>query len=103
MEQQGRELNCWDELVEKATDAEAKAALMPSALLQDIDTRCPRGNSPAHTAMAKSPAKASSTRDPREEAFEESKTQDPKRSYSLSHSLLHLSRSKNVGEVGNGR
>lgn len=29
MEQRGRELDCWEELVEKAIDAEAKASLNP--------------------------------------------------------------------------
>lgn len=61
MEQLGRGLDSWDELVEQAIDAEAKASLH----LQEIDDPCPRGNRPVHTTVAKT--KASLIRDPREE------------------------------------
>ena len=37
IEQRGRELDSWDELVEKAIDAEAKARLQPASILCEID------------------------------------------------------------------
>ena len=67
MEQHGRELDSWDELVEKAIEVEAKASLQPPSIIREMDQRCPRGNHPAHTTVAKSPAQASLTRDPRDE------------------------------------
>ena len=63
MEQRGREKDSW-ELVENAIDAEAKAGLQPSSFVRDMDQRCPRGNRPAYTTVAKSQA---STRDSRDE------------------------------------
>lgn len=54
MEQRGRELDSWDELVEKAIDAEAKASLQPPSFIREMDQRCPRGNRLAHTTVAKS-------------------------------------------------
>lgn len=65
MEQRGREHDSWDELVEKTIDAEAKASLQPPSMLRELDHRCPRGNRPAHTTVAKSQAPA--TNDPRDE------------------------------------
>ena len=66
MEQQGREHDSWEELVEKAIDAEAKASLQPLSILCEMDQRCPRGNRPAHSTVAKS--QASSTRNPRDDS-----------------------------------
>ena len=74
MEQRGRELDSWDELVEKAIDAEAKASLQPPSFIREMDQRCRRGNRPAHTTVAKS--QASSTLDPQEEPSENAQTQD---------------------------
>lgn len=65
MEQRGRELDSWDELVEKAIDVKAKASLQPSSMLRELDHRCPRGNRPTHTTVAKSQAPA--TKDLRDE------------------------------------
>ena len=59
MEQIGRKLDSWEELVEKAIDGEAKASLQPHSFLREMDQRCPRGN---HTTVAKS--EPSATRDP---------------------------------------
>ena len=53
MEQRGREHDSWEELVEKAIDAEAKASLQPPSILREMDQRCPHGNRPAHSTMAK--------------------------------------------------
>ena len=59
MEQRGRENDTWEELVEKAIEAEAKVSLLPSPFVRDMDQRCPRGN--RFTTMSKS--QASSTWD----------------------------------------
>lgn len=64
MEQRGREIDSWEDLVEKAIDAEAKASLQPPSSIREMDQRCPRGNRLAHTTVAKS-----STRDPQEEPY----------------------------------
>ena len=53
MEQRGRELDSWDQMVEKAIDAEAKASLQPASFIREMDQRCPRGNRPTHTIAAK--------------------------------------------------
>ena len=80
MEQRGREKDSWEELGEKAIDAEAKASLQPSSYVRDMDQRCPRGNRPAHTTASNS--QVSATRDPRDEPSEEAPAQDLKRSHS---------------------
>lgn len=41
MEQRGRELDSWDELVEKAIDAEAKAGLQSPSILRETDQTLP--------------------------------------------------------------
>lgn len=64
IEQRGRKLDNWDELVKKAIDAEAKASLQPDSILYGMDHRCPRGNCPAHITVAKSLATTTSMRDP---------------------------------------
>lgn len=67
MEQRGRELDSWEQLIEKAIEAEAKAGLQHSFIFQEMDQHCPRGNRPAHTTVAKSQASVSSVRDPQTE------------------------------------
>ena len=79
MEQRGRELDSWEELVEKAIDAEAKASLQPQSILRKMDQRCPHGNRPAHATVAKP---QTSTRDPRDEPSEKPKPSGPKQSNS---------------------
>lgn len=64
IEQRGRKLDNWDELVKKAIGAEAKASLQPDSILYEMDHRCPRGNRPAHITVAKSLATTTSMRDP---------------------------------------
>ena len=56
MDEQGRELDSWDELIGKATRAEAKAGLQLFSTIRDMDQHCHRGNWPVHT-------KSSHTRD----------------------------------------
>ncbi len=46
MEQRGRELDSFEKLVEKAKDAEAKAALWPREYARDTNQYCLRGNRP---------------------------------------------------------
>ncbi len=46
LDHRGRELDAWEEVVEKAGDVEAKANLQPPFYVRDIDTRCPRGQRP---------------------------------------------------------
>ena len=47
LDARGRELDSWEEAVEKAVNAEAKALLQPSSSTREIDSKCPRGNRPA--------------------------------------------------------
>ena len=44
IEQREQEHNSWEELIEKAIDAEAKVSLQPPLILREIDQCCPRGN-----------------------------------------------------------
>ena len=44
MEQRGRELDSFEELVEKAVDAEAKAALRPRSYARETDQHCLQGS-----------------------------------------------------------
>ena len=62
LDARGRELDSWEEAIEKAIDAEAKASLQPPSILREMDQRCPQGNRLAYTTVAKFQA---STRDPR--------------------------------------
>ncbi len=43
----GRDLDGWEEVVEKAGDVEAKANLQPPFYIRDIDARCPKGHRPS--------------------------------------------------------
>ena len=54
MEQRGQEYDSWEELVEKAIDAEAKASLQPSSILREMDQRCLRGKQSAYFNVTKS-------------------------------------------------
>ena len=92
MEQRGRELDSWDELVEKAINAEAKVSLQPTSIIREMDQRCPRGNRP----LAVSKSQASSTRDSREEPSDKAQSQDLNSSHS---SQPHSSQSENIGET----
>ena len=47
MEQRGRELDSFEELVEKAVDAEAKAAFWPRSYARETDQHCLRGSRPS--------------------------------------------------------
>ena len=47
LDAQGRDLNSWEEAVEKTINAKAKIMLQSSSGTRDMDSRCPRGNKPA--------------------------------------------------------
>ena len=76
IEQQGRELDNWTEIVEKAVDAEAQASLQPTSYIKEMDQRCLRGNRLNSTRAS---TKSNSIRDPRTEESR-SKPQEPKAS-----------------------
>ncbi len=44
LDHRGRDLDGWEEVVEKAGDVEAKANLQPLFYVRDIDVRCPKGH-----------------------------------------------------------
>ena len=50
MDQRGRELDSFEELVEKVVEAEAKAALRPASYARKTDHRCLQGTRPAYNA-----------------------------------------------------
>ena len=68
MKQRGQEHNSWEELIEKAINAEAKTSLQPPLILCEIDQRCLHGNRVAYSTVAKS--QASSNRDPCDNSIE---------------------------------
>ena len=49
LDARGRDLDSWDEVVEKAVDAEAKASLQLPSRTREIDFRCPRDERPSKT------------------------------------------------------
>ena len=65
MDTRSRDLDSWEEAVEKAVNAEAKALLQSASSNREMDQRCPQGNRPAYTTVAKLHA---STRDLRDES-----------------------------------
>ena len=44
MDTRSRDLNFWEEAVEKAVNAKVKAMLQSFFITRDMDSRCPRGN-----------------------------------------------------------
>ncbi len=46
LDHRGRDLDGWEEVVEKAGDAEAKTNLQSPFYVRDIDARCPKGHRP---------------------------------------------------------
>lgn len=67
MEQWGRDLDSWEVLVEKAVNAKAKAGLLPTSLIRDMDQRAPRGNRLTYTTAVRVQTQSSSMKDPRVE------------------------------------
>lgn len=56
--EEGRELDGWDDLVKKATRAEAKTKLQPTPTIREIDQGRPQGNRPSQVTMDKNQATA---------------------------------------------
>ncbi len=78
LDHRGRNLDGWEEVVEKAGDAEAKTNLQPPFYVRDIDAKCPKG----HRPLAKKD-KEDTYQEPQNEA---SKDKDKAKSYSSSTS-----------------
>ncbi len=72
----GRDLDGWEEVLEKAGDAEAKANPQPPFYVRDINARCPKG----HCSLSKKDKK-NTYQEPQSEA---SKDKDKAKSYSSS-------------------
>ena len=92
IDEEGRELDGWEELIRKATRAEANAEMQTPAS-RDMDQRCYHRSRPVHASLDK----ASSSRDSR---IEESKpkAQEPKASNSNNSS--RPDQGGNTEEVG---
>lgn len=75
MEQQRQELDSWKELVKKAINVETKASLQPQSILREMDQRCPHGNRPSHSTLAKS---QTFTRDFRDDPIKKPEAPAPK-------------------------
>ena len=61
MNARGRDLDSWEEVIEKAINTEVKALLQSSASTRDMDSRCSRGNKPARKEEKDSSGKNKST------------------------------------------
>ena len=67
MNQRGRELDSFREIIERAVDAEATAKLRPSSNTYEMDQNCLRGNRSVQPTVAQSPYRARPTEDPQGE------------------------------------
>ncbi len=76
LDHRGRDLDSWEEVVEKASDVEAKANLQPPFYVRDIDIRCPKGHRPSAKKN-----KENTYREPQNKAF---KDKNKAKSYSFS-------------------
>ena len=65
MEQKGRELDNWEEIIKKAVEVEAKAGLQPAFYIREIDHQALRGNCFAHVTAAKVQTQGTIMKDPR--------------------------------------
>ena len=61
LDTRGQNQDSWEEAVEKAVNAEAKALLQSSSSICDMDSRCPQGNRPARKEEKDSGRKNKST------------------------------------------
>ncbi len=66
LDHRGRDLDGWEEVVEKVGDAEAKANLQPPFYVRDINVRCPK----SHRLSAKKD-KENTSREPQNEVFKD--------------------------------
>ena len=76
MEQQDREAIDFEEMVQRTVNAEAKAGLRSSAIVQDSDIRCPRGHRPSNSTAPKVQTQRTSTKKlrPEESRIKEAKS-----------------------------
>ena len=74
MEQQDRESMDFEEMVQRAVNAEAKADLRSSTMVRDLDARCPKGHRPFHNTSSKVKTQGSND----SSRFEEPKPKNPK-------------------------
>ena len=63
MKQRGQELHSFEELVQKAVDAEAKAALRPCSYIRNTNQYCLQSSHPAHSTTAKIPLQGHQIKD----------------------------------------
>ena len=75
MEQQDRKSMNFEEIVQRAVNAEAKAGLKFSTIVRDLDICCPRGHCLSNNTTAKVQIQRTTVKDPR---LKETKTKDPK-------------------------
>ena len=75
MEQQDRRLTSFEEMVQRAVNAEAKAGLRSSIMVWDADSRYPRGYCPSQNTSTKVKTQSSAVK---ESKSEESKPKDSK-------------------------
>ena len=75
MEQQDRELMDFEEMVQRAVNAEAKAGLRSSAIVRDLDIYCPRGHRPSNSTASKMQTQGTTAKEPRPK---KSKSKDTK-------------------------
>ena len=62
MEQQDRESTNFEEIMQRAVNAEAKAGLRSSTMVWELDACCPRGYRPSHNTFFRCRPKSSATR-----------------------------------------
>ena len=65
MEQQNREAMDFEEIMQRAVNAEAKAGLRSSAMVRDSDICCPQGHHPSNSTASKVQTQGTSTKEPR--------------------------------------
>ena len=76
MEQQDRESVNFEEMVQRAVNAEAKAGLRSTTMVRDSDIRCPRGHRPSNNTTSKMQIQGTAVKD--SSRSKEPKTKDPK-------------------------
>ena len=67
IEQQDRETIDFEEIVQRAVNAEAKAGLKSSAMVRNSDIHCPRGHYPSNNTASKMQTQGTSAKEPRPE------------------------------------
>ena len=80
MEQQDRESIDFEEMVQRAVNAEAKAGLRSSTMVRELDAHCPRGHRPSYNTSSKVQTQGTTANEPRtkESRSKEAKSTDGK-------------------------